>query len=141
MPRHDFKYDPALKEKQEWQCLYARWSKLRRKYNLCPDWQTAEGFYHWAMSAGFEPGDKFFIHNEQAVLGPDNCGWFSPNEESAFKRKDVKETIFAWNRAVNPLRIHFGLEPFPTQDRDDEQKEDKTSEIIQRRETCTCAGV
>lgn len=77
-------------------------------------WETFEGFYSWAMDNDYQLGDMIFKKKRSLPYSPDNCGFCHVKREPAAELggKNYMERVRAWNRAVNPLRIAAGLEPF-----------------------------
>ena len=121
MPK--YLYDAALKEDPDFKSLYARYvSKYDTKYR--EGFDTFMEFYEWSMENGYVPGAKFMRRDEDKPHNPDNCYWKPPEEKKhKYTSNEQKEMIEKWNKVVNRIRVHYGLEPF-------EQKEIADDETI-----------
>lgn len=111
MPRHRFAYDKDLKETPEWQPLYNKWKSVLRLPHSDAFYEFM-GFYNWSMANGFVLGAKLKLIDESKPYGPDNCLWAPPVDEVPVLTQKDREWMSLWNKTVNRLRVHFGMEPF-----------------------------
>lgn len=74
---------------------------------------TFRSFEQWAMEAGYKPGDTLMRHNKEMPHSPENCYFVENRNADPFLGPSRDDWIRRWNRAVNPLRVAAGLEPFP----------------------------
>ena len=104
------KYDREIMESEEGKRLYVHWQQKVSKNTDDPEFATFMGFYNWSMEAGFVVGALLFRRNPDEPYSTDNCVWCT-------KEKDMKrfypEFELKWNKTVNRIRKHFGLELFP----------------------------
>ena len=68
-------------------------------------------FYEWSMSHGFKPGKKLQKLVEQDPYSPGNCQWRELTPQELLSHEKCRAAD--WNRAVNRIRVHYGMEPFP----------------------------
>lgn len=107
MPR--FLYDAEIKFTDEFKILHHRYFSENKKYREA--FPTFQEFYDWSMKNGFFNGAKLARRDPSKPYTPDNCYWKPPQEKNAFHGDDQKEFIEKWNKAVNRIRVHFGLKP------------------------------
>ena len=112
MPRHQITYGEDLKNTPEFQFLYSKWLCMR-KQRLPHDEAFAQfkPFYNWSMANGYEAGATLKRLDESKPYSPANCFWAPATERTTWTEEE-KARIAKWNETVNPIRIHFGLEPF-----------------------------
>lgn len=111
MPRHEFTYDPALKETPEWKFLYQKWVKSIKKQ--CSDaFKNFIDFYNWSMAKGFAMDTKLKRLDDSKPYSPENCLWVHPALEEPAWTEEEMEQIRRWNKTVNIIRCHFGMQPF-----------------------------
>lgn len=79
------------------------------------------GFRRWAMAHGFQPGSELRRRDTEEDFTPENCYFAEPCKQPPFYGETKTDFIRRWNRAVNPLRVAVGLEPFA--DPAEEEKE------------------
>lgn len=111
MPRHEVVYDPELKETPEFQTLYHKWCRIRKlphshEFNYFMD------FYEWSMAEGYTSGASLKLLYEDKPYSPENCLWVHRKPESPSWTEEEKEQISRWNKTVNRIRVHYGMEPF-----------------------------
>ena len=111
MPRHKFVYDKNLKETPEFQFLYSKWRWLRKQPNS-EDFKTFLIFYEWSMENGYIAGAKFERRDESKPFSPDNCLWVYRETKKAYSEEE-KEWIKLWDKMVNRIRKHYGMQPIP----------------------------
>ena len=123
MPRHSVVYDPQLKQTPEWKSLYGRYHAV--KTSVYQDiFPTFQQFYDWAMANGFVCGAKLSRKDPNKPFTPDNCFWELPERKEQHMTVDERnEFIDRWNKTVNRIRVHYGLEPF-------ENKENESNENL-----------
>lgn len=112
MPRHEFVYDKELKATPEWNPLYDKWGSIRKRPHS-EDFELFQDFYNWSMANGFVIGARLKLLDAGKPYSPDKCRWMRPGTEQNEYSALQKQQIANWNRAVNRLRVHYGLEPFP----------------------------
>ena len=107
-------YEKELKARPEWKYLYNKWLALR-KHPHSEEFDLFEGFYDWSMTHGFVLSEsRLEILDASKPCSPDNCRWRTYAIGQAGEYTEAqKRQIVSWNKAVNRLRIHFGMEPFP----------------------------
>lgn len=105
-------YDPELKETPEWESLYSR-------YNMWPTnvykqlFDNFLDFYNWSMANGFAIGAKLVRWDVEKPYTPDNCRWvLSENKKIKVTIAERDEFVARWNKSVNRIRVHYGLQPF-----------------------------
>lgn len=100
MPKHYGEpYDPALRKTEVGSKLYTMWKKVRKNPH-CKEFENFPNFYAWAVCNGYTVGDRLILIDESMPYCPDNCDW-------AIK---PGEWTHEWNRAVNRIRKHYGME-------------------------------
>ena len=123
MPRHSVVYDKDLKETMEWKILYGRYNapNVRIYREIFP---TFLEFYTWSMANGFTFETRLERIDPTKPFTPDNLMWVIPEQKNrSLSANEQYDFVDRWNKAVNRLRIHFGLEPF-------EIKESKNDETL-----------
>lgn len=76
-----------------------------------PDFDRFLAFYGWAMASGFVPGMRLQRLEVDKPHSPANCRFITlpaPEQNAADKKRECE-----WNKAVNRIRVRYGLEPFP----------------------------
>lgn len=78
-------------------------------------WKDSAEFVEWCLANEYVPGTKLKRLVNSLPWGPDNtvfAGEQAVAESDALFLTD-KERVYSWNKTVNRLRRHWGLEPFP----------------------------
>lgn len=71
-------------------------------------------FYQWAMENGYSDDLRLRRRDPDQPWSPDNCVWKRP-QPARLCHKEDQESVARWNEAVNRLRIHYGMKPFPVE--------------------------
>lgn len=87
--------------------MYHKWKRANRM-GCCEEWKNFETFCKWALESGFEEGDTLKKINVTLPFAPDNCFWLKRDIASGF---DPFEFSNRWNKTVNRIREHYGMEP------------------------------
>lgn len=95
--------------------LYERWKRIKRKEHS-KEFDTFLGFYKWSMKAGYSPGLRLLVADQNKPYSPDNCSWSPPETVRPVYGEEGREWIAKWNEAVNRIRVHYGMEPLATDD-------------------------
>lgn len=112
------KYDPKMKEHPAFSPLYNKWLSLRSS-GYRHDFAQFFDFFEWSLVHGYEAGAKLVRIDESKPHGPHNSQWIPPKNEAPSFRPEDKEWISKWNKAVNRIRVHFGMEPFKAEEEAD----------------------
>ena len=123
MPNGRYKYNQAQRETLEFKTLYGRYKapKSSKYRDIFP---TFQAFYDWSMENGFMYGAKLEIKDYSKPLTPDNCRWVMPAiKTTKITVEDKNDFVDRWNKTVNRIRVHYGLEPF-------ENKENECNENL-----------
>lgn len=103
-------YCQEIKEHPEFKSLYYRFggsSELKKGFDDFLE------FFEWSLDNGYEPGAKLRRKDEGKPWNPDNLYWKAPDVKiQPFFGEEQKEAIEKWNKTVNRIRVHYGLEPF-----------------------------
>ena len=113
MPRHNLVYDKNLKSTPEWGELYNKWIWMRKsgsQYSVA--FAQFMDFYNWSMANGYAIDARLKRLDEKKPYAPDNCLWVHPEEERSGYTAEQKAWIAKWNKTVNRIRRHFGIETF-----------------------------
>lgn len=113
MPKHKVIYDPVLKETPEWKSLYAKYKN--KTYKKIEGFADFVAFYNWAMESGFEIGAKLARFDESKPYCESNCYWEMPKEQRLYGA-ELRASMEKWNETVNRIRVHYGMEPFESED-------------------------
>ena len=112
------KYDQDFIRSPEGDALYAKW--IRIKNISCRPWaDDFMEFANWALDSGYELHATIRRKNKKEQYSPKNCCWVvngnvKREQTKKYDYKIYKDSTFRveWNRAVNRIRKHYGLEPF-----------------------------
>ena len=112
MPSAKITYDSGLRSSEHGQRLYAYWRRIRRRA-FHPDFERYPDFFKWAMANGYTVGAKLFKHDETEPYSPENCFWVPRDEWAAETKQETRspEREREWDKVVNRIRLHFGMEP------------------------------
>lgn len=114
MPRHLVQYDDKMRNTPEWSYLYALWQRMRRsgreKY-----FDKYHNFYKWAMEHGFKHGLNLRRIDDTKPWSRKNCEVVTPYNPRLLYGEEVRKRISDWNRAVNRIRVYYGMKPFPVE--------------------------
>lgn len=103
------KYDREIIESEEGQRLYVYWQTKVSKNTDSPEFMTFPGFYNWAMENGYTVGAKLHRRDPKDPFNPDNCVWIAGEKDLT---RFYPEFELKWNKTVNRIRVHYGMEPF-----------------------------
>lgn len=112
MPRHQLTYNKKLKETPEWQFLYNKWQWLRKQPHS-EDFDNFPTFYEWSKVYGYATGMKLVRKDPSKPYSIKNCLWAHPETKQQELTKEDKAWIKLWNKTVNRIRKHYGMEPLP----------------------------
>lgn len=93
--------------------LLSKYKSTIRAKDRVGEWSTFEGFYKWAIEAGYQQGRTMNRRDTREGHNPENCFFIMPPYVAPFQGDEYTDWIRRWNRAVNPLRVAAGLKPFP----------------------------
>lgn len=107
------KYDQTFMRSTEGRGLYAKWRNIGR-LGRSEEWDDFGVFCAWAMDNGYQDGMMLKRKDARKDFGPDNCYWLERNEResNAYRADEAEEFCARWNKTVNRLRVHCGMEPF-----------------------------
>lgn len=91
------------------QQVYSKWRRAL-KLGCCEEWKKFETFYRWAMKTGFVYGAVLKRHNNNKPYSPRNCYW--QDGEKTNKSFSAMDFCSLWNKTVNRIREHYGMESF-----------------------------
>ena len=121
MPHGNQKYDKSQRETLEFKDLYGRYKapKSSKYRDLFPTFQQ---FYDWSMANGFVCGAKFECKDYSEPLTPDKFQWIIPTAKmTKITVEDKNDFIDRWNKTVNRIRVHYGLEPFENKENESDE--------------------
>lgn len=102
-------YDPELRKSEHGSRLYQTWKRIRQHPHV-EEWDQFPPFYTWSTENGYAVGARLRLCNRLEPYAPDNCVWYiagcgedDPTPPSSWVEK--------WNRSVNRIRKHCGMEP------------------------------
>ena len=112
-----------MRETEQGKRLYYYW-KCIRKRSHDPVFDDFVTFHNWAVKNGYFIGARLHLIDPEKPYSSDNCEWNSKIKRDKDLNMDVTEPavqirIIEWNRVVNRLRIHYGMEPFPEEIEDE----------------------
>lgn len=110
MPRHRDIYDKDLKETPEFQYLYGKWARMR-KLPHSKRFDRFLDFYNWSMANGFVMSAMLRLRDESKMYSPANCFWEQTADKKPFFSEEDKAWMAGWNKAVNRIRVYYGMEP------------------------------
>jgi hypothetical protein len=67
------------------------------------------------VQSGYNVGDWLRLIDGSLGYTPDNCVWHTP----AGGARESKEWADAWNKSVNRIRKHYGMQPLEGTNYDD----------------------
>lgn len=73
-----------------------------RGISVCEAWLTFEGFYEWAIKAGYREGLQIDRKKNDGNYEPGNCSWVSQKENENNRRDTV---MLTYNGKEKPLSI------------------------------------
>ena len=112
-------YPSEIRHSPEGEKLYTYWRKI--KSGECdPAFIKFLDFYNWAVSNGYELDARLYQIDTTKPYGPNNCAWSYLTVPDRLSRKEERIAAAKWNKAVNSIRVHFGMEPFPVEEFDEE---------------------
>lgn len=92
--------------------LYDIWNLiLHRPHD--PAFNEYNDFFWWAIENGYGKGKELYRLDEEKPYSPDNCGWRQIDYNTARANFNEKEFVEKWNKAVNRIRLHYGMDPLP----------------------------
>lgn len=114
MRKNNFAYPEDIREHPSFNTLYGRWTVLVNQ-NIGAVFADFEKFFRWSINNGYEYGKKLVRIDPNGLYEPGNCEWVDISSEmkQGFTKTQQEEYITAWNKAVNKIRKHYGLEPLP----------------------------
>lgn len=76
-------------------------------------------FYDWAINNGYSEDAMMYRLDDEKPYSPENCVWRTAVARNRPFTPAELAWIDAWNKAVNRLRVYFGMDPFqPEADKD-----------------------
>lgn len=115
------KYDTEFMKTEAGAALYNKWNRMRR-LGCCPE-RKADfmAFVKWSMVAGFEEGATLKRYHKEKPYQPSNCYWVV---DSKLTNPTYKASAFcaSWNKTVNRIRKHYGMEQFEVAEPDFTEK-------------------
>lgn len=111
------KYDPEMRKSEHGRKLYQYWKSVHRETDS-KKFETFPGFYDWAMQNGYTIGAKLFRYNPDEPFGPDNCFWVAKGNGERAQTYPHREFLREkeWDKVVNRIRKHYGMEPIFSSD-------------------------
>ena len=94
----------------EFRYLYDKWRRMR-KLPHSKRFERFLDFYEWSMANGFVMSAKLRLVDESKMYSPDNCFWERPADKRPFYSEEAVAWIDRWNKAVNRIRVYYGMEP------------------------------
>lgn len=85
--------------------MYGRYRRVM--WDCCDEWIDFQNFCKWAEESGYEEGCILKKVNSNLLYQPDNCYWYKKDTENGFNSKEFCER---WDKSVNRIRAHYGLE-------------------------------
>lgn len=102
------KYDTKFMKTDEARLLYTKWHTIKRG-DCCKEWLDFMAFCEWAFDNDFECGAVLKRYHKSEPYSPRNCYFvFSENTNPSY---NASEFCALWNKTVNRIRVHYGLEP------------------------------
>lgn len=113
MENNDFAL-PQIRMKDGGEHLYQLWTRIRQKEHA-PEFARFEDFYTWAINRpDYAPNARMYKIELDQPYSPENCEFKSELwKVKSLEEAKVRKAIDDWNRAVNRIRVYFGMEPFP----------------------------
>lgn len=103
------KYDKKFMESDVGKLLYAKWARIRRT-GCCHEWaDDFMAFVKWSMDSGFKEGSTLKRYDKNEVYKPHNCYWAVYYQTTNVIYK-ATAFCYKWNKAVNRIREHYGME-------------------------------
>lgn len=102
--------------------LYNRWYRIRfrAKIPCSPAFAVFSDFFSWAIDAGFDGSQELRRRDPKGPYSEENCYWERSgragprSERRPHKGFRVAEFALRWDRTVNRIRRHYGMEPIGT---------------------------
>ena len=87
--------------------MYHKWKRIL-KLGCCEEWRDFEAFCRWAKEVGYEDGATLKKFNVTLPFAPGNCFFLKRDITGGI---DPVEFNNRWNKTVNRIREHYGMEP------------------------------
>jgi hypothetical protein len=119
------KYDQDFKNSVTGKALYQKWVRMRY-VGCCREWQDDfMKFVQWSFDSGFRDGTMLKRLNEKEEYSPENCYWTLRKAEPTETKKVCEHRGYTasavqalWNKTVNRIREHYGMEPLEVNEPD-----------------------
>lgn len=125
----NYKTGLRMKENAHMKGLYNSWVNMRRrcltktnpKYpryggrgiKICDEWSTIQGFYDWAIKAGWQPDLSLDRIDNDGDYCPENCQWISMAHNSS--KKSTTKLTFEQAEEIR-IRIDNGEDEYALAD-------------------------
>ena len=101
------KHNQEFLKSPDGKSLYSRWRNIRR--NRCEEWNDFDKFAEWALENGFSKDLQLKRFDDSEEFKPGNCYFHKGKDRGYFM--DSEEFCKRWDKTVNRIRKHYGLEP------------------------------
>lgn len=98
----------GVRQTEDGSLLYQTWRRVRR-YPHCKEFDDFLSFYSWAIRSGYTPGAWLKLIEKDEPYDPENCEWRQPERKELLAHSET--FVRDWNKTVNTIRKHCGLEP------------------------------
>lgn len=105
-------YPRELRETPPGKHIYTVWVRIKSSGRYAAEFTDFIDFYNWSMENGYAEDTRLCRLNDTLPYSPENCEWRRAATNRDPDSKEI-ESIIAWNRAVNRIRVHYGMKPFP----------------------------
>lgn len=115
------KYDTEFMKTEAGKLLYGKWRRIR-SIGCCQEWQDDfMAFANWSINSGWETGSHIKRYSKAKDYSPHNCYWSSCSKKT---NPTYKASAFCaeWNKTVNRIRKHYGMEQFEVTEPDFTEK-------------------
>ena len=104
------RYDPNFKKSPDGQKLYDSWRNITKRGGRCKEWDDFGVFCKWAIANGHKKGTQLKRFDTSKPFSPDNC-YVHECDGIASEKNVCKDWCDLWNKTVNRIRAHYGMEP------------------------------
>lgn len=112
------KYDNDFMQSTIGKALYYKWFRIKA-IGCCREWQDDFlAFASWCLDSGYKEGATLKRYDARQVYSPRNCYWAIKRETPTEPQKKYEYPSYndgafqaLWNKTVNRIREHYGMEP------------------------------